>query len=242
LRLEPADDEPPTPTREAHSRVREKQSPKQQSKPVEPHDSKGENKPLEFVLKNLQSDHPYFAERKLTAETVAAFGLGFCQKGLLAGRIAIPIHNATGELVAYGGRWPGQTDKEKYLFPKGFKKSLELFNLHRAIAQTADKPLVIVEGFFDCMTLWQHGYKCVVALMGSSMSSAQEDILRRHTNRNSQVIVMLDEDDAGREGRENVANRLSKFCFVKVHEFEKPGMQPDQLSSDQFKHFFGGVE
>ena len=121
--------------------------------PVE-EDASGENKPLDFELKHLQPEHPYLAERGLSAETIQTFGLGFCAKGLLNGRVAIPIHNAAGQLVAYAGRWPGQTDKEKYLFPKGFRKSLEVFNLHRAIQASPDAPWVIVEGFFDCIKLW----------------------------------------------------------------------------------------
>lgn len=241
LNLEPSDREPVSPPREPESRVREKKSTKQQSQSVETDDSKGENKPLEFVLKNLQAEHPYLAERRLTAETVTTFGLGFCQKGLLTGRIAIPIHNAKGELVAYGGRWPGKTDKEKYLFPKGFKKSLELFNLNRAIAEPADKPLVIVEGFFDCMTLWQHGCKRVVALMGSSMSAAQERLIRQYSSAANRVIVMLDEDDAGRSNRDEIAARLSQCCFVKTHVFATADMQPDQMAAEDVRKIVEGI-
>ncbi|HNQ87872.1 MAG TPA: toprim domain-containing protein [Verrucomicrobiota bacterium] len=172
-------------------------------------------------------------ERELSSETIQTFGLGLCQKGLLNGRIAIPIHNATGQLVAYAGRWPGTADKEKYLFPKGFRKSLELFNLHRALQAPVDRPLIIVEGFFDCMKLWQFGVQRVVGLMGSSMSGAQEELIRQHTDFRSQILVMLDEDDAGRAGREEIARRLAPWFFVKIHVFEKAGTQPDQLSAEE---------
>ena len=53
-----------------------------------------------------------------------------------------------------------------------------------------------------------------------------------HTKSDSQVIVMLDEDETGRAGREDIAVRLSKFVFVKIHAFEKEGMQPEQLSAE----------
>jgi DNA primase len=91
---------------------------------------------------------------------------------LAAARIAIPIHNAKGEVVAYAGRWPGNPPDgtPKYRLPTGFRKGLELFNLDRAIQEPADKPLVIVEGFFDAVKLHQHGCRKVVALMGSSLS------------------------------------------------------------------------
>jgi hypothetical protein len=64
------------------------------------------NKPLGFAL-TLDASHPYLKERGLTPELVATFGLGFCSKGSMAGRICIPIHNADGALVAYAGRWVG---------------------------------------------------------------------------------------------------------------------------------------
>ena len=31
---------------------------------------------------------------------------------------------------------------------------------------------------------------------------------------------------------DEVARRLAKFCFVKVHVFDKQGMQPEHLSED----------
>lgn len=226
----------------SHSPVRDKKESKSAAaKPVEYDNAKGENMPLGFVLQNLQPEHAYLTERGLSPETIQTFGLGFCQKGLLNGRIAIPIHNAKGELVAYAGRWPGDTDKEKYLLPKGFKKSLEMFNLDRASKEPADKPLVVVEGFFDCMMLHQHGCRKVVALMGSSLSPTQEGLIRKYTNGSSHLIVMLDEDEAGQAAREEIAGRLAKFCFVKVHLFEEPGMQPEHLSFEEVQDLIGGA-
>ena len=241
LNIETPEDEDRPPRREqSDSRVREKNNPKREAaRPVEPDEVRGENKPLTFVLQNLQPEHPYLTERGLSPETIQTFGLGFCQKGLLNGRIAIPIHNGSkGELVAYAGRWPGDTDKEKYLFPKGFGKSLELFNLNRVIKEPADSPLIIVEGFFDCMKLWGYGVKRVVALMGSSLSLAQEELIRRHTDANSQIIVMLDEDEAGQSAREEIAGRLAKFAFVKVHVFDQPGTQPEHLTAEDVQSLF----
>jgi len=192
------------------------------------------NKPLGFRLDKLERSHPYLTERGLTLETIVDFGIGYCAKGMMEGRIAIPIHNPEGKVVAYAGRWPGEPteDTPKYKLPQGFRKSLELFNIDRAIQEPPDKPLVIVEGFFDCMKLHQHGWRKVVALMGSTLSVAQEELIRRHTNGNSHVIVMLDEDDAGQTGRDDIACRLSKFCFVKVHVFDQPGTQPESLFAE----------
>ncbi len=201
------------------------------------------NKPLKFRLDKLEREHPYLAERGLTPETITEFGLGFCAKGVMAEHIAIPIHNPEGQVVAYAGRWPGEppADTPKYKLPQGFRKSLELFNLDRAIKEPADKPLLIVEGFFGCIHLHQHGCRKVVALMGSTMSAAQEELIKKHTNQTSQVIIMLDEDEAGRAGREDIAVRLASFVFVKIHAFDQEGRQPEQLSAEEATQLFGGA-
>ncbi len=199
------------------------------------------NKSLKFRLDKLKQDHPYLAERGITPETIAEFGLGFCEKGTMEGRIAIPIHNAQGELVAYAGRFPGESgeDTPKYKLPAGFRKSQELFNLHRAIKEPKERPLVIVEGFFGCMKLHQHGCRKVVALMGSTLSPAQHDLIYQMTAPESLIQIMLDEDDAGRAGRDDIALRLSRLCFVKVVTF-KEGTQPEDLSDEEMLEFSGG--
>src|SRR5262249_30776124 len=137
------------------------------------------NAPLSFSLDHLDPKHPYLTGRGLMEEAIATFGLGYCEKGSMAARIAIPIHDAAGQLVAYAGRWPGDPPEgtAKYKLPKGFRKSLELFNYHRAAKADPDRPLLIVEGFFDCIKIWQAGYQRVVAVMGSTLSEAQKQAL-----------------------------------------------------------------
>ena len=78
---------------------------------------------------------------------MATFGLGFCTKGIMAGRVRIPIHDWQGRLVAYAGRWVGPIEdlpegEGKYELPAGFHKELELFNIHR----------VWIGGGFACRT------------------------------------------------------------------------------------------
>ena len=201
------------------------------------------NKPLKFRLEKLEREHAYLSERGLTLETVIDFGAGYCSKGMMAGRIAIPIHNPDGEVVAYIGRFAGEPPEgtPKYKLPQGFRKSLELFNVDRASKEQPEKPLVIVEGFFGCMAVHQSGHRKVVALMGSAMSSAQEEHIKRITSAQSLVIVMLDEDEAGKAGREDIAVRLSRFCFVKVHQFEESGQQPEDLSPEELHAIYGGT-
>jgi DNA primase len=202
------------------------------------------NAPLKFRLDKLEREHPYLVkDRGLTLETIIDFGIGFCSKGMMADRIAIPIRNVKGEVVAYAGRFPGTPaeDVPKYKLPQGFRKSQELFNLDRAIKEPDESPLVIVEGFFDVMKLHQNGCKKAVALMGSSLSATQEGLLREHLASHSQVVVMLDENEAGQAGRDDIACRLSKVCFVRVHVFDQLDKEPEHLTAEEVQQFMGGV-
>ena len=220
-----------------------KESPPKAKAPVAVHaEGTGPNKPLKFRLDKLQAEHPYLLEtRGLTLETIAEFGIGFCAKGMMAERIAIPIHNPEGAVVAYAGRFIGEPagDVPKYKLPPGFRKSLEIFNFDRALKQQADTPLVVVGGFFDVMKVYQNGHQKVAGLMQNTMSGAQEDLLRKHLGRNSQVVLMLPENEVGRAAREDIACRISTFCFVKVHIFDKEHMQPERLSPEELQQILG---
>ena len=215
------------------------------AKPSANEQETGPNKPLGFQLRNLDTAHPYLAERGLSEETIAEFGLGYCGTGSMKGRIVIPIQTVDGEIVAYAGRWPGNppdADTPKYKLPAGFRKSMELFNLHRALQADPATPLVIVEGFFDCFHLWQNGVERVVALMGSQMSPDQQGLIAQHVHPDDRIILMLDEDEAGRKGRIDALPRLALSAFVRLFCFVNEGHQPTDLTGDDLQSLLGGAE
>jgi DNA primase len=192
------------------------------------------NQPLTFALQRIDDSHPYLAGRGITEETTRNFGAGFFPgKGTMSGRVVIPIHNPKGECVAYAGRSIDGTEP-RYKFPAGFHKSLELFNLHRTVGEFY---VVVVEGFFDCMKVSQAGFPCV-ALMGCTMSAAQQRLLSEHF---SQVILMLDGDDAGRGAAEEIGDGLQQVIYmVKTIELAD-GVQPDQLSAEEIRNILSPV-
>lgn len=193
------------------------------------------NKPLSFTLKDIDSVHPYLRQRGVKEETARHFGVGyFSGRGQMQIRVVIPIHNDKGELVAYAGRSIDGSEP-KYKLPSGFSKSVVLFNLHRVLERAREvgqgsDVVIIVEGFFDCMKVHQAGFPNVVALMGSSMSDAQEKLFQQF----KKVILFFDGDDAGRTAAHAIAPRLMCRMFVKVVSLPD-GKQPDQLSSDEIK-------
>jgi len=193
----------------------------------------GVNPPLERPLKDLNADHPYLVTRGLTVPTIKTFGIGFCTRGLMRGRIAIPIHDERGELVAYAGRAIDAATAEtkgKYRLPEGFKKSFVLFNLHRA-KEHSERGLVVVEGFFDCFKVHQAGVPNVVALLGSTLSEQQEELLLAHSDR---LALMFDGDDAGAKCLREFYGRLRRRVYLKEIHLE-PGTQPDSLSEDAIR-------
>ena len=201
---------------------------KSKAKPAE------KNEPLAFELKDLDATHAYLKERGLTEKTIASFGLGYCRSGIMTGRIAIPLHNKTGQLIGYAGRWPGQApaDKEPYKFPGSFNRSLELFNLHRALAADAGRPLIVVPGFFDCMWLWQSGYERVVSILGDIVSAPQAEMIAQ-AGRGGRVLVLVSNTDKGRERSHHAAGMLYQQAYVRVTIVPNQGQSVDQLTPDE---------
>ena len=196
---------------------------------VKPTDDQGVrmgNKPLSFSL-DLDPTHPYLTGRGLLPEAITYFELGFCARGLMNGRIGIPIHDEAGDLVAYAGRWVGDVVPDgvsKYLLPSGFKKNEVLFNLHRVAS--ADH-VVVVEGYWSVFRLHALGF-AAVALMGRTLSEAQEELLVCSGARF--LTLLLDGDKPGREAADEMLPRLSRNCFVFRAELPD-GEQPDTVDA-----------
>jgi DNA primase len=192
------------------------------------------NTPLPFCLSGLDPAHPYLLTRGLNWATAAHFGMGYYgAPGIMRGRVAIPIHDERGRLVAYAGR-SVNGEPPRYRFPAGFRKSAVLFNYHRAAALVADR-VVVVEGFFDAMRVHQAGFESVVALMGAALSQAQGNLLIQRFRR---VSLMLDGDEAGRTGSQAAAQRLAERCLV-GQVMVATGRQPDQMADDEIREVLG---
>ena len=156
----------------------------------------------------------------------------------------IPIHDERGELVAYAGRFPGEEGwpegEGKYKLPGKFQKSLVVYNLHRVKDGAAADGLILCEGFFDVMWLFQAGVRNAVALMGSVMSPEQEHLIVDAVGPQGRVALMFDTDDAGLRCREYALARLSPQVYVKVVDLGEDGMQPDRLSVEEIKRLVPG--
>ena len=95
--------------------------------------------------------------------------------------------------------------------------------------------------FFDVVRLRPHSRYKVVALFGSTMPAADQELIHKHPKRQSEIIVMLDEYDAGLVERHDIVGYVAKFCLVKMHRIEKLCTQPEHLSAEEATQLFGGV-
>jgi DNA primase len=206
------------------------------------------NAPLDFTLKALDTEHPYLKQRGFTADTISHFGLGYCSRGLMQGRIVIPLHDSQGRLIGYAGRLVEDTkisdESPKYRFPGererngvvyGFKKSLFLYNGHRIT--TPVKDLIVVEGFASVWWLWQHGYHNVLALMGSSCSREQAELVANLVTDDGHVWGFPDGDDSGDRCVESLFTQLAQYRFVRWVAL-KDGQQPTDCSVNELAFLF----
>jgi DNA primase len=122
------------------------------------------------------------------------------------GRLMFPIWDSRGRVCGFGGRGLGEDATPKYLnTPQTglFDKSGTLYALHKATDPIrAEGQVVIVEGYMDVIAAHQHGYRNVVAQMGTALTERQFALVKRLTER---VILVLDTDAAGQAAMHRAA-------------------------------------
>ena len=146
---------------------------------------------------------PWIFKRGYDKNTLKRWGCGITAENGLA----IPVCNYVGEIYGYVIR-RDKGYEPKYLYSKGLHKSELLFGQHLL----RDRGMVCVtEGSLDTMWLDQLGYNSV-ALLGMSMSFTQADLLMAAEI--SEIVLCLDNDEAGRLGTEKALTRLGNSCKI----------------------------
>ncbi len=144
-------------------------------------------------------------------------------------RLIFPIHDVRGRVVGFGGRsLAGQ--EPKYLnSPETsvYSKGKHLFGLAQAKeAVVKAKAAIVVEGYFDCVVLWQCGLTHVVSPLGTAFTPEQARLLSRYTD---SVILAFDADAAGEAASLRGIDVLMEAGFhVRVAQLPV-GIDPDEL-------------
>jgi len=102
------------------------------------------------------------------------------------------------------------------------------------------QPLIIVEGFKACIWLLQNGFRNTIALMGSSLSQKQLQLLLRV---NAEILLFLDNNEAGQEGTYKIGEKLQQAVpmvrVVKYPQGVNEECQPDNL---EYSHLRRSIE
>lgn len=104
-------------------------------------------------LAHLEHQHER-VQAIISEETAIQLGVGYTNKGIMRGTVAVPIHDPVGTLIAY----VGIEEDGFYRFPAGFLPTQHLFNAHRVlggevhIVPTVEDVLrAYDQGIIDCV-------------------------------------------------------------------------------------------
>lgn len=148
------------------------------------------------------------------------------------GRLMIPIRDARGRVIAFGGRVLGQGEPKYLNSPDTplFDKGRTLFNLDKA-AGPARKTgrVIVVEGYMDAIALAQAGIEEVVAPLGTALTEAQ---IERLWSLADCPLLCFDGDSAGQRAADRAMLRAlpmlrpgQSLSIVTL----PPGLDPDDL-------------
>lgn len=168
-------------------------------------------------------------ERDLLIESGLAVELGNKVVDRFRGRIIIPICDAQGRVVAFGGRTLAPDGKPKYLnSPESpiFRKGFLLFHEHAARrAIRKQHSAILLEGYMDVISAWQAGVMNAVASLGTSLTQEQAVLLRRHVNL---VTIAYDGDNAGIQAAQRALEILSQTGLESRIITFPDGSDPDE--------------
>ncbi|MCK6413291.1 MAG: DNA primase [Azonexus sp.] len=160
-------------------------------------------------------------------------------------RLMIPIINAKGDIIAFGGRiidQQSEKDGPKYLnSPETplFEKGRELFGLPQARQTLRETDTAIVtEGYMDVIALAQNGVGNAVATLGTATTATHVQKLLRQVDR---IVFCFDGDNAGRKAGwralENALEALAdnkRIGFVFLPQDEDPDSYIRRFGKEAF--------
>ena len=139
---------------------------------------------------------------------------------LFRGRLIVPIFDAFGKIVAFGGRVLGDELPKYVNSPDSlvYKKQKHLYALNFAKADCAKShQLIIVEGYMDAIAMHQAGVNNAVAALGTAFTDSQ---LKLASSYAQEVVFFFDSDNAGKnaalKASEKMLSYLRRMTGIKI--------------------------
>ena len=144
------------------------------------------------------------------------------------GRVVVPIYNEAGQPVGLCGRDIGGQMHAKYLNLAGEQRGV----WNSAAAAAYPDQLIITEGIFDGLALWQAGIKNSLAVCGvEGWTPLHTALIQKHRVR--KIVLAFDNDAAGEEGAKKLVHELTALG-VHVHRLHWPEGVKDANDYFQF--------
>tara|TARA_B100001248_G_scaffold81565_1_gene59379 strand:- start:10 stop:1635 length:1626 start_codon:yes stop_codon:yes gene_type:complete len=176
---------------------------------------------VSFIDSNVEDFQKFCDKNKISNYDLKK--LGFISSNdnfLFRNRIMFPILNLRSETIAYGGR-ALEDFGPKYLNSSDsvlYKKNRNLYFTKEFISSVKKKGYaILVEGYFDVLSLNQLGYSNSASPSGTALTIQQLEAISRYTNK---ILLCFDNDEAGLKATERVleiknqvSNQLEIHCL-----------------------------
>jgi DNA primase len=156
-------------------------------------------------------------------------------------RLTFPIRSGNGGLIAFGGRQIGEGEPKYLNSPESqiFRKRSTLFCLDRARRSIADSAnVLVVEGYFDCLSLHRVGVANAVATLGTALTAEHARLLKRRLGPDGLALLCYDADSAGRRAAATGSGVLLEAGVDVAVVVLPTGMDPDDLIREQGEEAF----
>ena len=181
----------------------------------------------------------YLQKERISLQTAERAGLLVAKEDgsfydRFRGRLMFPIDDANGRAIAFGGRLIGVGEPKYLNSPESpvYTKGRNLYGLSVTRESIRLKGYaIVVEGYFDLISLWNAGITHVVATLGTALTREHVELIRRYTTK---VAVVFDPDEAGRKA---LGRSLDLFLSGNVQM--KAVVLPDGYDPDDYVRTFG---
>ncbi|MGH7943322.1 MAG: CHC2 zinc finger domain-containing protein [Limisphaerales bacterium] len=131
------------------------------------------------------------------------------------GCVTVPIFDAAGNMAGIYGRRVSDAEPRHLYLPGAHR------GVWNGTAAKINQTLFITEAILDGMSLWQAGFKNVIALYGASGWTDDHAQLLR-ANGVSEIYLCLDNDKAGEEATARLQNEILPPLVKKIHVVKWP--------------------
>lgn len=199
---------------------------------------------LGYALDGWEFLHNYLKEKGYDSEELEELGLvgrrsngnGFYDK--FRNRIIFPIIDTRSRVIGFGGRVLDDT-MPKYLNSQEtlvFHKGTYLYGLN-SLAKSSDREkIILVEGYMDVISLYNHEIDFSVASLGTALTETQVKLLKRYGD---QVYICYDSDLAGIKATEKAISLFLKEDvtpkIIMLGEYKDPDDFFEEKTTKDFK-------